>query len=156
MISESDFAFEIMHAFAEYLESEGHTFDVEPDGDKAMVLVTSPDGAVQHFLLRIREEGRIEPADTRQAVHVHVIGPNLPDQSKGQFHVHAKDCADVTRSRDYRSKEFAHDRSHTIEVKSLAEVSAYVYADQIGQGEMTAEGGVSDIYVFPCVSPALT
>src|SRR5690349_15393186 len=27
--------------------------------------------------------------------HVHVIGPNLPDQSLGSFHVHAKGCADV-------------------------------------------------------------
>ena len=29
--------------------------------------------------------------------HVNIIGPNLPDQSKGQFHVHAAGCRDGKR-----------------------------------------------------------
>ena len=85
-------------------------------------------------------------------MRVHVIGPNLPDQSKGSFHVHAAGCADVRRSPDYRSREFAHDKAHPIEADSLTAVIEYVYADMLDdEPGGTVEDYRSDFYLFPCV-----
>lgn len=83
---------------------------------------------------------------------VHVIGPNLPDQSRGSFHVHAKDCLDVWRNRDYRGPDFKTDRETTVEATTVAELVEYVYADQIGEGSMTVNDGIGDLYVFPCAN----
>lgn len=81
---------------------------------------------------------------------VHIIGPNLPDQSKGSFHVHAEGCADVERSVNYRSPDFATDKRITWEARSQLDVAAQTYADQIAEGSMTAEDGVFDMHFFPC------
>lgn len=83
---------------------------------------------------------------------VHIIGPNLSDQSKGDFHVHAKGCAEVTSKRAYRGPDFAYDRKVTYNVSSKIEVSATAYADQIGEGSMTAHDGVASIWFAPCTA----
>jgi hypothetical protein len=80
------------------------------------------------------------------------IGPNLPDQSRGSFHVHAAGCADIGRSRDYRSREFDGDKANPIEIETLEDLVEYVYADQLAEDdETTASSLTSDFYVFPCV-----
>lgn len=84
-------------------------------------------------------------------MQVHIIGPNLADQSNGDFHVHAKGCADVKRSALYRSPEFKSDRDSTVDVESVRDIVEYVYADQIGEGSMSWGDGVSSLYVLPCV-----
>lgn len=81
---------------------------------------------------------------------VHIIGPNLRDQSKGDFHVHAKGCEDVRRNRDYAGPDFEHDRQFPVEVASRIMLSNYVYSDQISEGSMTAEDGVPTMWFAPC------
>lgn len=81
---------------------------------------------------------------------VHIIGPNLPDQTKGDFHVHAKGCADVTRNRDYQAPDFDQDREMTWDVASQLDAATMVYGDQIAERSMTAEDGVHDMHFFPC------
>lgn len=79
------------------------------------------------------------------------IGPNLPDQRKGSFHVHAKGCADVVRNRDYLSPEFAFDKTNGIEAETMAEVVKYVYADQLAEdADLTIDDCVNDFHVFDC------
>jgi hypothetical protein len=86
------------------------------------------------------------------SVSVVCIGPNLPDQSKGSFHVHAAGCADVTRSPDYRSREFASDKTNSITIETLTDLVEYVYADQLAEDEeSSASDYASDFYLFPCV-----
>lgn len=87
-------------------------------------------------------------------MRVHIIGPNLPDQTKGSFHIHAEGCEDVKRSRNYRGPEFESDRANTVDVESLTDVIAYTMADQLDEEEddfdpLTWSG---DFYVFPCVT----
>lgn len=84
-------------------------------------------------------------------MQVHVIGPNLPDQSKGSFHVHAKGCADVRRNQDYSAPDFEFDRRHTYDVNSHLELSREVFADQIAEESMTEADGLHDMHFFPCV-----
>lgn len=86
-----------------------------------------------------------------QTMRVHVLGPNLRDQSKGSFHVHAEGCADVKRSREYKGRDFDHDRRTTYEVSSLVDVAAEIYQDMIDE-DNPAENYVSEFYVFPCAS----
>lgn len=85
-------------------------------------------------------------------MRVVVIGPNLPDQTRGSYHVHAAGCADIGRSRDYRSPEFAYDKTNPIAVADRDEIVEYVYADQIGGGDMTVADGRGDLHVFPCAA----
>lgn len=85
-------------------------------------------------------------------MRVVIIGPNLPDQSKGSFHVHAAGCADIRRSPQYRSREFDYDKTNPVSVADRDEIVEYAYADQIGGGEMTVADGRSDVYVFPCAA----
>lgn len=81
---------------------------------------------------------------------VHIIGPNLLDQSKGSFHVHAEGCADVHRNAEYQLPDFASDREHTYDVTSRVDAAGQVYSDQIGEGSMTAADGVNDLWFAPC------
>lgn len=84
-------------------------------------------------------------------MQVHIIGPNLPDQSKGSFHVHAFGCADVQRNHE-RAPDFAYDRTNPWDVTSRIDAAAQTFADQIDEGSMTAEDGVHDMWFAPCVS----
>lgn len=86
-------------------------------------------------------------------MRVHIIGPNLPDQSKGSFHIHAEGCTDVQRDPQYAA--FLHDREYTWAVTSRLNAAAEVYADQIAEGTMTAHDGLADLYFAPCTVPGL-
>lgn len=77
---------------------------------------------------------------------VHVIGPNLSDQSKGSFHVHAAGCADVRRR--YRDEDGS---DHTIPVETRCDVAAYIYDN--GIMEENGDGPADYLFDFhfaPC------
>lgn len=75
---------------------------------------------------------------------VTIVGPNLPDQSKGSFHVHKEGCADLKRGMMVRAERW------TVEVKELDEVVYAVYSDMIEDGE---DIGMyrDDIHFAPCM-----
>lgn len=79
---------------------------------------------------------------------VTICGPNLRDQSKGQFHVHAAGCADLVRGAA-REPEYRH--GWTIEAESRVEVGDSIYEDHIAEGSMEPGEGMSDCHFFPCV-----
>lgn len=85
-----------------------------------------------------------QPTTTTQPVCI--IGPNLLDQSKGQYHVHAAGCAD-TKKAQYRMHQS--DVNHPIAVTSVQECVEYVYADFLDEPEQW-EDFASDVYFFPC------
>jgi hypothetical protein len=99
--------------------------------------------------------GEVLVAKEDDKMQVVVWGPNLRDQSKGTFHVHAADCAD-NRHYGSRGKYGGEDGEMAIEVGSALEVITYVYADQIAeqpQGERMEyiESLHSDFFWAPCV-----
>jgi hypothetical protein len=78
---------------------------------------------------------------------VTICGPNLNDQSKGTFHVHAEGCADLKRNAQ-REPEYRH--GWTIEAASRDEVGDEIYADHIAEGSMRPGEGADDCHFFPC------
>ncbi len=78
---------------------------------------------------------------------VTIIGPNLRDQSKGSFHVHAAGCADIVKM-SRRDPEFAH--GWDMEASTREEVAGEVYADMIDESGATPESYVSDFHFAPC------
>jgi hypothetical protein len=80
-------------------------------------------------------------------VRVTICGPNLRDQSKGTFHVHAEGCADLQRGAR-REPEYA--KGWTIDAASLVEVCDEVYPPE----DFECESGewTYDFHVFPCAS----
>ncbi len=84
-------------------------------------------------------------------MRVHIIGPNLIDQSKGSFHVHKEGCAD-TRKREYSLHR--EDTTRAYEVKSQADVVTTTYdPGDFEYDENTDEinGYLADIWFAPCV-----
>lgn len=79
---------------------------------------------------------------------VTIIGPNLRDQSKGTFHVHAAGCADLKRLA-HREPEAA-EYPLTFEAESLTEVCDEVYPPE----DFEYESGeyLFDFYIAPCVT----
>lgn len=71
--------------------------------------------------------------------NLRIYGP-LPD-GETSFVVHASNCAAAADDFD-----FDLDR-----VSSRLEVSEVIWGDLIGEGSMTAEGGLNDIAFCPCV-----
>lgn len=53
-----------------------------------------------------------------------ILGPNLPDQSKGTFHVHTADCADLKRGQYRMVSRF---ERHTEEHNSQRSVVEWMY-----------------------------
>lgn len=84
-------------------------------------------------------------------MRVHIIGPNLRDQSKGDFHVHAEGCADVQRNPEYQVPDYDTDRKLVYDVTSQRDVSEFIYSDMIGEGSMTWQDGVDTFHLSPCV-----
>lgn len=80
-------------------------------------------------------------------MQVTICGPNLYDQSKGQFHVHAAGCADLQRGAR-REPEYAN--GWTIEASTRDEVGDEIYADHIAEGSMEPGQGQFDCHFFPC------
>lgn len=66
------------------------------------------------------------------AQSVTICGPNLYDQSKGEFHVHAAGCADLVRHAR-REPEYAN--GWTIEATSREDIVRAIYADHIEEAE---------------------
>lgn len=85
-------------------------------------------------------------------MQVTICGPNLNDQSKGQFHVHAAGCSDLKRHA-HREPEYEH--GWTIEAESRVDVATEVYADHMAEREPSdpwskPEPYVSEFHFFPC------
>lgn len=79
----------------------------------------------------------------QKSIRLAVFGPNLRDQSKGQFVVHTADCADCKKlAREHRDDGNYTDALH---------VSRELYADMIAEESMTADDGLQEIYFAPCV-----
>ena len=77
-----------------------------------------------------------------------ILGPNLRDQSKGSFHVHAAGCADLGRHRG--------EESYTAEFDSIDEVVDLFYEDIMAEelenhGEVNRSWYDNDFHVLPCV-----
>lgn len=80
-------------------------------------------------------------------MNVTIVGPNLRDQSQGQFHVHATGCGDL-RQPKYDTGE----PPMVVDVESQEQVAEYVYADIIDENP---DGGgpeayVSEFHFAPC------
>lgn len=86
--------------------------------------------------------------------HLHVVGPNLRDQSKGSFHVHAVGCRDMQRMAR-RDPEFAAElRQYPegVEFSTCVEVAEYIYDNGIMSDDETGADYLSDFYFAPCVT----
>lgn len=83
---------------------------------------------------------------------LHVVGPNLRDQSKGSFHVHAHGCGDMSRMAR-RDPEFAYEliHGHAVEFNTLVEVAEYVYDNGIMEDGETGADYLHDFHFAPCV-----
>jgi hypothetical protein len=80
-------------------------------------------------------------------LNVVVVGPNLRDQSKGQFHVHAEGCADLKRDPLLRHE----DQSYIFPAASVREVAEDVYADIIAENEdEDIDAYIDDFHFAPC------
>lgn len=78
---------------------------------------------------------------------VTVCGPNLRDQSKGTFHVHAAGCADLKRG---ARKDIAYRDGWTIDAETRVDVAEDVYDNGIMQEDETGADYLFDFYFFPC------
>lgn len=73
-----------------------------------------------------------------------IFGANLRDQSKGQFVVHAADCADC------KKLEKIGEHFCVEEHASAVSVSQGIWSDMINEGSMTVQDGLSEIHFAPC------
>lgn len=79
---------------------------------------------------------------------INLYGPNLQNQSKGQFHAHATGCAHCGRP-EYRGAPM-----HQMEATSCKAVVEEVYGDCINEAEDPAQelaNCAGDVYFAPCV-----
>lgn len=82
---------------------------------------------------------------------VRIHGPNLYDQSKGQFHVHSADCGD-NRKYGPGGKLGGDDPGWVVEVESLEEVVLEVYADHLDENPgVKPLDWVDEFHFAPCV-----
>jgi hypothetical protein len=91
---------------------------------------------------------------------VAVIGPNLYDQTKGSFHVHAEDCGDIKHYGRHRKFGGDYDPKYdNIDAETYADVAIYVYdngiLDEMQYDGTTFEEAVNecltDFWFAPCV-----
>ena len=78
---------------------------------------------------------------------VTIHGPNLADQSGGQFIVHAVGCRD---NRRVKSQTGTPSQGMSIEVSSREDVAMACYEDQIDGGECDIEVALADFKFCPC------
>lgn len=86
---------------------------------------------------------------------VAICGPNLRDQSRGQFHVHTVDCKDLTRMQK-QEPEYLPGHRMEFDVESKQQAVEYVYCDHIDENEGnppwdTWTAYLDEFYFFPCV-----
>lgn len=77
---------------------------------------------------------------------VTVLGPNLNDQSLGQFHVHAEGCADIARRYGYLHKAA---EMFTMDAESRLDVATTIY-DFVEDPASTLD----EFHFAPCVKLA--
>lgn len=80
-------------------------------------------------------------------MRVTIIGPNLRDQSRGDFHVHAAGCADIARM---AAREPAYTDGWTIEAETRESVADDVYADIIDERGGEPADFLDEFHFFPC------
>lgn len=90
-------------------------------------------------------------------MRVRIVGPNLLDQSKGSFHVHAANCSDLTRM---AKRDFAY-RDELLnggwyDVRSRCEVAEIIYDNGIMQEGESGLDYLFDFYFFPCCDKLVT
>ena len=78
-------------------------------------------------------------------MRVTVCGPNLRDQSKGEFHVHAEGCADLVRG---ANREPEYRTGWPMDATSRVDVCDAVYPPE----DFDCESGefVGSFHFFPC------
>jgi hypothetical protein len=81
-----------------------------------------------------------------------IIGPNLRDQSKGQFVAHATGCADIARCAR-RDPEYLH--GWAIQATTQVQVAEDIYSDIMAENAddpewSKAEAYLSEIHFAPC------
>lgn len=83
-----------------------------------------------------------------------ICGPNLRDQSKGDFHAHAAGCGDLTRG---AAREPEYRNGWTIEAASRREVTEHIYPTDEFEYEYADDGETyeSNIHFFPCTAGLL-
>lgn len=79
---------------------------------------------------------------------VTIHGPNLRDQSKGAFHIHAADCADNVKEETRNGSEYP----WTVEAETRRQVVEEVYGDQMSEGA-SYESCRGDLWFAPCLDP---
>jgi hypothetical protein len=85
---------------------------------------------------------------------LHVVGPNLRDQSQGSFHVHAVGCRDMQRMAR-RDPEFAAELRSCpdgVEFSTRIEVAEYIYDNGIMDEDETGADYLHDFHFAPCVA----
>lgn len=79
-------------------------------------------------------------------MRVVVIGPNLVDQSKGQFHVHKEGCNDTKK---YRGQPL----DYVIDVETRKDIVLDIYPpNEFDYNEDTEWMNMDDMYLAPCVN----
>jgi len=74
---------------------------------------------------------------------LNIYGPNLRDQSKGTFVVHAASCRDCGKLRG--------EVLNVADCATICDAVRVVYQDQINEG-MPIEDGINDMHFAPCVT----
>ncbi len=84
-------------------------------------------------------------------MRVTVHGPNLRDQSKGQFHVHAADCAD-NRRYGYGTA-LGGEPAWTFDAPSRRAIVLDIYDEAVDENGNTADDWrqYDDLWLAPCV-----
>lgn len=72
-----------------------------------------------------------------------IFGPNLRDQSKGQFVVHAKGCADCGKLKN--------ENHMPLLASSFEEVAKELYGDMINEGSCDVATAMGEVHFAPCV-----
>jgi hypothetical protein len=89
---------------------------------------------------------------------ISIFGPNLNDQSKGQFHVHAAGCGDC---KHYGRGKFGGETGWHIDAESQLDVCSEIYADHLSDYGLSTEDAegvemltdwLSDLWFAPCLS----
>lgn len=80
-------------------------------------------------------------------MRVFIAGPNLRDQSKGSFHVHAEGCADIAKM---KRRDPAYRDGYVIDAVDRIEVAEDVYDNGIMTAGETGRDYLFDFHFFPC------
>lgn len=84
-----------------------------------------------------------------------ILGPNLNNQNKGQFHVHTADCADLDKMKR-REPAYRPENRMAIDAGSRQEIVEWLYDDHMREEELERGNTpdwreYDDIYLFPCL-----